>query len=345
MNILLYCKFFYPSIGGTEKITETLAKEFVAAGHPTRILTRTPYAGPYDFPVPVIRRASLRETFGHLAWSDVVFQNHVGPRAALPALAVGKPLVVLMQNYVHNKVGGWRSRAWTVLFQGILRRARVLSVSEFVRRANGVGGGILHNPYEAGTFRRYADVARTRDLLFVGRFVDDKGVDVLLRAFARLRTEPGRKTPRLTLVGTGPEEPALRGLAGELGCADAVDWAGTLRGEALARCMNAHQVLVVPSRWNDPCPVVGIEGVACGCVVVGSGGGGLSEVIGPCGLTFPNGDDAALANRLREVLDDPVRCEAMRADAPAHLQQFQPARVAAACLQEMGVAVRAKREG
>ncbi len=41
--------------------------------------------------------------------------------------------------------------------------------------------------------------------------------------------------------------------------------------------------------------IVALEGIACGCVVIGSQGGGLKDAIGNCGLTYPNGDVAALA--------------------------------------------------
>jgi glycosyltransferase involved in cell wall biosynthesis len=75
----------------------------------------------------------------------------------------------------------------------------------------------------------------------------------------------------------------------------------------------------MPSRYREPYGIVALEAAACGCVVVGSGEGGLAEAIGPCGLTFQNGDVAGLAAALKRALDDAALRERCRAAAPAHL--------------------------
>ena len=109
---------------------------------------------------------------------------------------------------------------------------------------------------------------------------------------------------------------------------DQVQFAGVKRGAALAEALNAHRVMVVPSLWNEPFGVVALEGMACGCVVIGSEGGGLKQAIGPAGLTFPNGDVAGLAAAIDKALRDPVVRERCRAAAPAHLALHRPATVA-----------------
>jgi glycosyltransferase involved in cell wall biosynthesis len=70
-------------------------------------------------------------------------------------------------------------------------------------------------------------------------------------------------------------------------------------------------------------------------VVVGSAEGGLAEAIGPCGVTFPNGDVRALANALSRLLEDPVECHRLRANAAAHLARFTPRFVAGLYLDAM----------
>jgi glycosyltransferase involved in cell wall biosynthesis len=62
-------------------------------------------------------------------------------------------------------------------------------------------------------------------------------------------------------------------------------------------------VLVVPSRWEEPFGMVALEGIACGCLVVGSASGGLPDAIGSCGVTFKNGDAVDLSRAIREVLE------------------------------------------
>jgi glycosyltransferase involved in cell wall biosynthesis len=105
----------------------------------------------------------------------------------------------------------------------------------------------------------------------------------------------------LTLVGDGPEAAALPRLAEEWKVADRVTFIGPKRGEELARLMNAHRVLVVPSRWAEPFGIVALEGAASGCTVIASDGGGLPEAVGPCGRVFRSGDAEALAHAVAAV--------------------------------------------
>ena len=92
---------------------------------------------------------------------------------------------------------------------------------------------------------------------------------------------------------------------------------------------------MVPSRWAEPFGIVALEGIACGCVVVGSEKGGLKEAIGPCGVTFENGNVQALADQLKSLLGNPDRQANLRQQAAEHLAKFQSDAVTAAYLQIM----------
>ena len=106
---------------------------------------------------------------------------------------------------------------------------------------------------------------------------------------------------------------------------DALRMGGPLTHELLARAgeraqlLHRHQILVAPSRYREPFGTVALEGIACGCAVVGSADGGLVDAIGPCGRTFPNGDAAALAQVLADLLRDPEQIRALLRRAPEHL--------------------------
>jgi glycogen(starch) synthase len=186
---------------------------------------------------------------------------------------------------------------------------------------------IIHNPYDARCFGFENEQGeRPGDLIFVGRLVSEKGVDLLLQAVAVLQTRG--LSPSLTIVGAGPELTALQELVARLNLEKQVTFPGTKRGEALREVLRQHKILVVPSRYNEPFGVVALEGIACGCVVAGSAGGGLPEAIGPCGLTFPNGDATALAERLEWLLRSPNERNRLLAHAPDHLLKFHPTTVA-----------------
>jgi glycosyltransferase involved in cell wall biosynthesis len=104
------------------------------------------------------------------------------------------------------------------------------------------------------------------------------------------------------MTGAGPEAEALQTQSQQLQLQDQVQFTGPKRGEELGRLMNAHRILVVPSIWAEPFGIVALEGLASGCVVIGSEQGGLKDAIGACGLVFPNGNADALAKALEQVL-------------------------------------------
>jgi glycosyltransferase involved in cell wall biosynthesis len=103
---------------------------------------------------------------------------------------------------------------------------------------------------------------------------------------------------------------------------------GPMDGDQLPRLLNRHKIMVVPSRWNEPFGIVALEGIACGCAVIGSSGGGLPEAIGPCGVTFANGDAAALAEKIEMFLKQPDLLAGFRQNAANHLARHQPEVVA-----------------
>jgi glycosyltransferase involved in cell wall biosynthesis len=91
--------------------------------------------------------------------------------------------------------------------------------------------------------------------------------------------------------------------------------------------------MVVPSLWNEPFGIVALEGIACGCVVVGSEGGGLKDAIGSCGETFPNGNVQALTNILAYLLTNPEQQAQYRKNAPTHLARHRKDNVTKAYLR------------
>jgi glycosyltransferase involved in cell wall biosynthesis len=142
---------------------------------------------------------------------------------------------------------------------------------------------------------------------------------------------------RLTIAGDGPERARLERQIAALNIQESVELTGNQSSRQLAEVLNRHRILVVPSRWPEPFGIVALEAIACGCIVVGSREGGLAEAIGPCGLTFPNGDERALANVLAELLKDQTKCDALRRGAAAHLARFTRRHVAALYLEAMNI--------
>ncbi len=329
MKILILSHAFAPNLGGIETVTELLASEFSRRGHEVRVVTRTESPEPDRYPFTVIRRPSPLQLLKSAFWCDVFFQNGVSLRTAWALLLVRRPWVTTHQTWISraDRRISWRDR----LKRSLLRLATNVSISREVAKDIGVSSTIIPNPYRDQFFREIPGFGRDRDLVFVGRLVSDKGVDLLIRALAILKSR--NATPNLTVVGSGPELRALTLLTEELGLAGRVEFAGPRSGQSLVETLNRHRILVVPSRWFEPFGIVALEGAACGCVVIGSSQGGLSDAIGPCGLTFPNGDVEALSRAIGQALTDSDATAKLRAEAPAHLRRHSVAAITDAYLQ------------
>ena len=126
-----------------------------------------------------------------------------------------------------------------------------------------------------------------------------------------------------TIVGRGNHLEEFEAQSTRLGLDGQVEFAGMKMGEELARTLNRHEVMVVPSVWDEPFGTVAAEGIACGCVVVASDSGGLPDTVGPCGLIYPRGNAEALADRLEQLLEHRETLGQYRQHAESHLAQFR----------------------
>lgn len=341
MRVLIYSPAFLPGLGGLEINMATIAEGLVALGDEVTVVTTTPGHDEEAAPHRIVRCPGPPELLRWVRWCEVFHHANVSLRGLWPLLLVRRPWVVSHHSWYCRPDG---RRIWKDnLKRFLLRHAdRSIAVSQAMARDLDVSSIVIPNAYRDRLFRRLEGMPRAEDLVFVGRLVSDKGVDVLLEALASLRAEGF--TPRLTIVGSGPEEPRLRDQASRLGLEGQIAWRGPLANEELVAQLNAHAVLVVPSRYREPFGIVALEGVACGCFVVGSEGGGLADAIGPCGLTFPNGDAAALAAALRRALHEPDLRERLLAAAPCHLAAHSARGQAEAYRREM-LAVVERRAG
>jgi glycosyltransferase involved in cell wall biosynthesis len=316
---------FYPNLGGLETVSALLARAFTGLGQDVVVVTETPGGTGSDaFPFEVVRQPSAGKLLALVRWADVVFHNNISLRAAWPLLLVRRPWVVAHHIWVPRGSGLRGLKG--ALKRTLLRGASGIAISDAIAADFSTPCVVIPDPYNDEVFRTLPDVERNRDLVFVGRFVSAKGLPVLLQSLGRLADSDLR--PTLTVIGAGPEERAWRQLVDDMGLSGQVQFAGVKRGAALAEALNAHRVMVVPSLWNEPFGVVALEGMACGCVVIGSEGGGLKQAIGPAGLTVANGDAAGLAAAIEQALGDPAVQERCRAAAPAHLYLHRPTAVA-----------------
>ncbi len=318
MRILLSSYAFLPSVGGLENVSAMLAEQFAARGHEVVVITQTPADSTDEHPYRVVRQPGMGLLLRLVRWCDVFLHNNINVRSAWPLVVARRRWVVINQGSVTRTATGRLKRllANFAIKVGVSRDA-----------ATKIGASlVVPNCYRDDLFRRLPDERRDGDLVFVGRLVTEKGVDVLLRAIRKMKGEG--LVPRLTIIGDGPEAAKLRVLAKELEIDAQITWAGVRQGMDLVRELNRHSIQVVPSTYEEPFGIVALEGIACGCVLVGSERGGLIDAIGACGITFANGDAAALATCLETLLTHPEKLSQYRNQAAQHLSKFTRATVA-----------------
>ncbi len=165
-------------------------------------------------------------------------------------------------------------------------------------------------PLEEWTFRpRASSPDQPWRILQSCRLIAKKGVDLTLRAFAEvLPAFPGAE---LVIAGDGPLRGELEKLAGELGIAARVRFAGFLTQPQLREEMDRARLFVHPSRTSadgnrEGIPNSLLEAMASGAPVVGTRHGGIPEAVtdGDSGLLVPENDARALAAAMLRVMGD-----------------------------------------
>ena len=146
----------------------------------------------------------------------------------------------------------------------------------------------------------------------VSRVAPEKGIDVLIRAMARV----GRDA-LLLLAGDGPGVDDCRALAASLGLAAHVRFLG-LRDD-VERIYAAADVMVMPSLWDEAFGLVVVEAMAAGRPVVVTRSGAMPELVANGrGVVVPKRDEVAMAGAIGRLLDDDALRARMGQAARAH---------------------------
>ena len=193
---------------------------------------------------------------------------------------------------------------YALIRNGLRRVDRVLACSRSVQGElsnEGIESQVVNLPVPSPGPGYRRQPAPEPVFVYCGRLSEEKGLALMLRAFARL--SQGSPAARLRLVGTGPERPRLERLASELGFGEAVSFRGWVRPDRVERELVDAWALVAPSLHAEPLGLVAIEALVRGVPVIASATGGFAETVrdGVSGLLFANGDEEGLLRSLEAV--------------------------------------------
>ena len=163
-------------------------------------------------------------------------------------------------------------------------------------------------------------------IIQASRFIEKKGLEITLKAFAEFR----KKYPNseLILAGEGPLEGQLKDLARTLGVGGSVHYPGFLNQKQLAAAYRSAHLFLHPSQTTtsgdqEGVPNSMLEAMASGLPVVATLHGGIPEAVhsGYDGLLVPERDTAALANALFEIAEDSVTYETFSRNAAQSVRE------------------------
>lgn len=263
----------------------------------------------------------------------------------LPSLLRDTPHRVVL--YAHNDVLRSYSRAEVqraldgvaaivAVGESLAQRTRAALPPNLAERVRVVRNGVdceMFSPSRNGQVVAAAAVqgsitpmnTRRLRVVFLGRMIEEKGPDVLIRAAGMLR----RPDLEVLLIGSqgfargaplSQFERELRRLADQTMSAtgSAIRFEPFVDRLALPDLLRSADVLVVPSRWDEPSGLTAEEGLATGLPVIASRVGGLPDVVGSAGILVAPDDPTALAAALASLADDPEERRARARMARGH---------------------------
>jgi glycosyltransferase involved in cell wall biosynthesis len=257
--------------------------------------------------IPRLRRFRPDVAIGYWIYPD-------GDAAVRAARALGIPSAIgALGSDIHVRSGAAAQQTR----RAIASAGALITVSEAMRNTaiadfgadpakvhtitNGFNGSVFRPLAQSAVRGELGIDANARLVVYVGRFVEAKGLRELIGAFrAMAATDPAL---RLALVGDGVMREELAELVQSAGLAERTFMPGGIPPVEVARWISAADVLTLPS-WSEGYPNVVVEALACGRPVVATDVGGTSEIVNASnGLLIPPRDPDALATALTRALD------------------------------------------
>jgi glycosyltransferase involved in cell wall biosynthesis len=314
MKIVIYTPFFYPSMGGLETVTDTLATELFSQGLDVEVYTPYPLKDSQELNrrYKITRSNSMGSLFVSVKNCDVFLHNSISLRAIMPLVFYRKKwLVVHHMILVNNNI---KSKLISSLKKFVCRFATNIAVSKFMADYYGNKSRVIPNPIDLSLINLAPEPnVKSKDFAFMGRLIRDKGAHLAIESLSLIDN-----ASTLTIIGAGPEEQSLKLLVAKKKLQSRVFFTGRLDANALYEEVKKHKVLLVPSVWTEPFGVVVLEGYACGCNIVASDIGGLPDAVGQCGILVKPNDIPALKSGMKRALKETINTQCVKKHLESH---------------------------
>lgn len=340
--------------GGAERVAVNLAEHFQRSGYDILLVTSRRHTEEYEVTFPARRRLLEEEIAGaplgragkiparvsrlRRMWKQerpdlvVALIGKMNLYAMLSTEGMKIPVVLSVRS---DPAREYPSRSQKLLAEILFRRAAgvifqtedaMRFFSEKVQRHCAVLPNALDQSFVAGRY----EGPRENEIVMVGRLDANKNHQLLLRAFARIHED--YPAMRVVIYGGGLEgsdtEPMLRQLSKRLGIGEKVLFRG--RQTDIRKKIEKARIFVLASDYEGM-PNALLEAMATGLAVISTDCpcGGPRSVIedGKNGILIPTGGEAALAEALRRILNDPVLEEELGREAAKLGERLSPEKV------------------
>ena len=293
-----------------------------------RLATATVRPPELSRPWPIHWDVTFRQLVRLCRWAEVVHMNGFRASVVIAARIAGCPVVWTHHDYSFcpTGLGWWRGedrsialgQCWACLRDRgfsrrsaayrlaatLVRRVAAYQVTEHATATQYMKDRLqlatatvvpLGTPPWIGSASRQAESAcHAITLVYFGRLIREKGVDVALRAIALVRLRG--LDVRLDVIGDGPDRMSLERLAHDVLPPEAVSFLGQLEPDRTLERVRTADAAIVPSTWSEPAGYSVLEAMAIGVPVIASNSGGIPEVAAGAALLVERNSPGSLAD-------------------------------------------------
>lgn len=327
MRIGIVTPIYYPEIGGTTTIAETLNLAFLELGHESEVLMWQPTGWHCSYFLKQLLHVVQR-----LIHLDAVVLVHPTLKIGLLARVLVKRMII-SHHMIYENTSPFRISS--LLRLALVHSAPNIACSSFVARSIPVTSKVVFNGYRNDLFHASKDTIRDIDVVFLGSLSISKGIDLAIDVIDRVADRMRLLGKRFTFKFVGPKSDSFE-VAAALEARDLPldSIHGPVSLEGVSQIFARAKVAIVPSK-DEPFGIVALEAMACGACVVAAAEGGLIEAVGTGGVLLPRSRPDLWAQEVENLLNDEASRDRKSQQAIEHLASFHPRSIAKGYLQAL----------